>query len=154
MSDLSEEEIIKKLERYINGKDTMKETLVRAIEGLLDLYNKEKALAENHRIAFNKQTENLKEIEELYNKEKEKNKELEEYNKRLIKYNEGLYKSDAVEPAQKLYISKDKIKEFANRIKAERDLWNKDEEAEWGQLNKYETYDGFYNNILELLKGE
>ena len=46
------------------------------MKGLLDLYNKEKALAENHRIAFEKQTENLHEMECLYNKEKAKNDEL------------------------------------------------------------------------------
>lgn len=47
---MSEGEIIKKLERYINGKDTMKETLVRAIQGLLDLYNKEKEKNRNLKI--------------------------------------------------------------------------------------------------------
>lgn len=53
---------------------------IKAIQGLLDLYQKEKTLAENHKIAFEKQTENLHEVEDLYQKEKEKNKELQKEN--------------------------------------------------------------------------
>lgn len=89
MSNLSEEEIIKKIKRYINGKDTMKETLVRAIQGLLDLYNKEK---EKNKKLKEKCKELIKEKQELTtileddvihkNKIKEK---LEEINKEYFK---------------------------------------------------------------------
>lgn len=80
----------------------------QAIQGLLDLYNKEKALAENHRIAFEKQTENLHEMECLYNKEKEKNEELENADLTTV-YMNGYY------DGEKKW--KDKIKEKIQQVK-------------------------------------
>lgn len=44
-----------------------------AVKSLLNLYNKAKITIEENQLAFKKQTENLREVEELYNKEKEKN---------------------------------------------------------------------------------
>lgn len=50
------------------------------------------------------------------------------------------------------YIRKDKIRNLAENIKEERNFYDKDEEAEWGQYNEYENYDYFYNKIKELLE--
>lgn len=119
---MSEEEIIEILKGYdaknkkclscavpnreacvLNESDCIDE----AIQGLLDLYNKEKTLSENHKIAFEKQTENLHEIEDLYKKEKEKNKLLIEGKFREVADKNSYIKDN--------YISKDKIREIANK---------------------------------------
>ena len=102
---MSEEEIIKKLERYINGKDTMKETLVKAIQGLLDLYQREKE----------SDTKHLAEIGQLRTElcaEKEKNKELIEGQVETL---EKILQPQLL----KKYVSKDKIKEKLEEINKE-----------------------------------
>ena len=125
MSKLSEEEIIKMLKEYSATNPFQKNmfyvsNLHEAIQGLLDLYNKEKR---NHQMTKNNYqglisdvstiTEKLEleedatidEILEKINKEKEKNERLVD---RTIKYDNTL------EHLQRDTISKDKIKEIAD----------------------------------------
>lgn len=103
---LSEEEIkkieerIKQIKNYfheIKGKEIYVEDMptfmsiswkdIQLIKHLLNSYKQEKEKSENHRVAFEKQTENLHEMEDLYNKEKEKNKKLEEQIKAKVMNN-------------------------------------------------------------------
>lgn len=119
---MSEEEIIGKINwaihvnemtKSINGDNT--HISVNVLQGLLDLYNKEKALAKNHKTAFEKQTENLKEIEELYNKEKEKNKltanDIENFKCQAYMLGRADENEAMKGVIQRHYVSKDKIKE-------------------------------------------
>lgn len=78
-------------------------------ECLLDLYQTEKVLSENHKIAFEKQTQNLHELEYLYQKEKEKNEKLIEGQVETIE--------KIIQPELfKKYISKNKIKELLEDV--------------------------------------
>ena len=88
MSNLNEEEIIKRI-KYICDKwyDENLEIDVKWIQGLLDLYNKEK----------------------------EKNKELQEMLKHRIKYTNEL-EEDLFQKANNYVISKDKIREKLKEI--------------------------------------
>ena len=112
MSNLSEEELIKFIEKFLQDNIDSPYGLdlghIQAIQGLLDLYNKEKNKCKQCDINMNNQ-ELLKEL----NKEKEKNEELEGHFAHFVNdfmnYN---------------YIHKDKIKKEFEKFTAHNNCFN------------------------------
>ncbi len=96
MSDLSEEEIIKNIKEMIQWSDHS--TYKMALQGLLDLYNKEKA----------KNKELLENATVTYFNDEELKESVGNYLGVLLKKN-----------IEKDYISKDKIREQIKQIKSE-----------------------------------
>ncbi len=99
---MSEEEIISNIKRIIGEFElaridglTFNEEYVEAIIGILNLYQKEKIVAENHKMAFKKQTEILQELD----------KELDAY--KIYTLQADVSKLDYF--IKQKYISKDKV---------------------------------------------
>lgn len=113
---MSEEEIIKEIESLSPSE--------QAIQGILDLYNKEK---EQNRVSINSINDLMKECNQEnkrcaelaieLDKEKEKNKELEEENDTLRVIKKGFLKGQHSNCVQK-----EKIQEKIKNIKERRDI--------------------------------
>ena len=106
---MSEEEIKIFIDEYYKLKNIQnsikeidKDFFFDLVDKLLDLYNKEKIKSENHKIAFEKQTENLHQIEE----------ELNIY--KIYTRQDDVKSLDLF--INEKYISKDKIKEKIDKL--------------------------------------
>ena len=97
ISSINEKEIIEILTDIINDEASIIDEIdYKALQGLLDLYNKEKLNSLN--------------LSEQLNKEKEKNKELQNYMKQYL-----IPKSTI----KLIYVSKEEIKEIIDKIDVE-----------------------------------
>ena len=88
-----------------------------------------------------------------YEKEKEKNKTLEELLQgRLFE----LYKyyKDLASEYQGNCVSKDKIKAKIEEWQKEKEFYDKDEDREWGQYNNWDWVDTIINEMQSLLEKE
>lgn len=116
---MSEEEIIEELKVLIGleefNKLTYKEN--RAIQGLLDLYQKEKEKNKEIQNINFRVNKNLLEVAEQLEQEKKKNKELED----TLKHTQNSWYEDTkiIENYKQNYISKDKIREKIEELQKE-----------------------------------